>query len=441
MLRRSAGTLAASRVFIVGGHITPFVGKGSKLFIDKKHPDFGKKENKNLEQLMQETVRGTLENTNLLGKEELIDHIAVGNFLGELFSNQGHLGAGAVGALNFGKKPGEKNPLNYKPALRVEGACASGGLALMTSVDALKAGSADIALTIGVEVQTTASARVGGDYLARAADYRRQRGLDDFTFPCLFAKRMKYIAEKNHFTTEDIARVAAKAYHNGNLNPLAHMHTKKVSFEQANTPSDTNPNFLGNATYKPFLRITDCSQVSDGGSGVVVANEEGLKKLGLSVNDSRLVEIKSLACAAANLWEDPEDATVMFTSKKAAQKALSLANVKPGDLQVAEIHDCFSIAEMLMYEALGIAEYGKAKDLIRSGATNLDGRIPVNTGGGLLAFGHPVGATGVKQIMEVYRQMKGQCGKYQLKKIPALGATINMGGDDKTAVSTVLKNI
>lgn len=440
MLRHSAGLLAP-RVFILGGYISPFVGKGSKHFIDKKHPDFGKKENKTLEELLQDTVANTLVNTKLKGKEDLVDHIAVGNFLGELFSNQGHLGAGGVGALNFGKAPGEKNPLNYKPALRVEGACASGGLALMTSVDALKAGSADIAMTIGVEVQTTASARVGGDYLARAADYRRQRGIDDFTFPCLFAKRMKYIAEKNHFTTEDIARVAAKAYANGNLNPLAHMHTKKVSFEMANTAGPTNPNFLGNETYKNYLRITDCSQVSDGGAGLIVVNENGLKKLGLSPTDSSLVEIKSLACAAASLWEDPEDATQMFTSKKAAQKALELANVKPGDLNVAEIHDCFSIAELLMYEALGLAPYGKGKDLIRNGETNLDGRIPVNTGGGLLSFGHPVGATGVKQIMEIYRQMKGQCGAYQLKKIPALGATINMGGDDKTAVSTVLQNI
>lgn len=441
MLRHTSALAASARVFIVGGHITPFIGKGSKLFIDKKHPDFGKKENKNLEQLLQETVVQTLSATKLTGKEELIDHIAVGNFLGELFSNQGHLGAGAVGALNFGKALGEKNPLQYKPSLRVEGACASGGLALMTSVDALKAGSADIAMTLGVEVQTTASARQGGDYLARAADYRRQRGIDDFTFPCLFAKRMKYIAEKQHFTTEDIARVAAKAYANGNLNPLAHMHSKQVSFEQANTAGPTNPNFLGNETYKNYLRITDCSQVSDGGAGLIVANEAGLKKLGLSVNDPSLVEIRSLACAAANLWEDPEDATQMFTSKKAAQKALSLAGVKPSDLQVAEIHDCFSIAELLMYEALGIAEYGKAKDLIRNGDTTLEGRVPVNTGGGLLSFGHPVGATGVKQIMEVYRQMKGLCGAYQLKKIPALGATINMGGDDKTAVSTVLQNI
>lgn len=431
---------AASRVFIVGGHITPFIGKGSKLFIDKKHPDFGKKQNPTLEQILATTVEKTLESTGVLGKEEALDQIVVGNFLGELFSSQGHLGAAAIGSLTYGH-PDKKNPLLFKPALRVEGACASGGLAIMSAANALKAGTADVALAVGVEVQTTASARVGGDYLARAADYQRQRGIDDFTFPCLFAKRMKYITEHNHFTPEDTALVAEKAYANGNKNPLAHMHTRKFKAAQCTGEDPSNIRFLGNETYKDYLRMIDCSQVSDGGAGVVLANEEGLKKLGLSVTDSRLVEMKSLACSASNLYVDPVDACCMSTSRDAAQKALAAAKVKPSELEVAEVHDCFTIAEMLMYEALGLAEYGHAKDLIRSGATRLDGRIPVNTGGGLLSFGHPVGATGVKQVMEVYRQMKGQCGDYQMKKIPALGATVNMGGDDKTVVSTVLANI
>ncbi|KAG5478875.1 hypothetical protein CUR178_05456 [Leishmania enriettii] len=441
MFRSSVTQLhAASGVYIVGGYLTPFVGKGSKLFIDKKHPDFGKKQNMTLEEILATTVQHTVENTGLKGKEEIVDQVVVGNFLGELFSNQGHLGPAAIGSLTYGQAGG-KNPLMYRPALRVEGACASGGLAIMSAVNALKAGSADITLAVGVEVQTTASARVGGDYLARAADYKRQRKLDDFTFPCLFAKRMKYIAEQHHFTMEDTARVAAKAYANGNKNPLAHMHTRKLSFEQCNGDDPSNVRFLGNETYREYLRMTDCSQVSDGGAGVVLANEEGLRKMGLTPSDSRLVKVKSLSCAASNLYEDPEDACCMSTSRHAAQKALSMANVKPSDLSVAEVHDCFTIAELLMYEALGIAEYGHAKDLIRNGDTTLEGRIPVNTGGGLLSFGHPVGATGVKQIMEVYRQMKGQCGAYQMKKIPALGATLNMGGDDKTAVSTVLENI
>ncbi|ORC89222.1 3-ketoacyl-CoA thiolase [Trypanosoma theileri] len=439
MFRCTSTSLAAKRVFIVGGHITPFVGKGSPLFIDKKHPDFGKKENKTLEEFLSDSINTALEKTGLHtdGRAALVDKLVVGNFLGELFSSQGHLGAAAVGSL---KGKNAQAFLN-KPAMRVEGACASGGLAMQVAWEALLAGTSQVALVTGVEVQTTVSARVGGDYLARAADYKRQRSLDDFTFPCLFAKRMKAIQEAGHFTMEDTARVAAKAYANGNKNPLAHMHTRKLTLEFCTNASDRNPNFLGNETYKPYLRNTDCSQVSDGGAAAVLANEEGLKKLGISVNDHRLVEIKSLAASANSLYEDPADATRMMTSRAAAQQALALAGVKPSELNVAEVHDCFTIAELLMYEALGIADYGKAKDMIRNGDTTLEGRIPVNTGGGLLAFGHPVGATGVKQVMEVYRQMKGLCGDYQLKKIPALGATLNMGGDDKTAVSMVLANI
>ncbi|ESL10382.1 3-ketoacyl-CoA thiolase [Trypanosoma rangeli SC58] len=437
MLRRTTAVLAARRVFIVGGHITPFVGKGSPLFIDKKHPDFGKKANKTLEEFLADSINGALEKTGLSndGRAALVDKLVVGNFLGELFSSQGHLGPAAVGSLK-----GSTSFMN-KPAMRVEGACASGGLAVQVAWEALLAGTSQVALVAGVEVQTTVSARVGGDYLARAADYKRQRGLDDFTFPCLFARRMKAIQEAGHFTMEDTAHVVAKAYANGNKNPLAHMHTRKLSLELCTNASERNPNFLGNEMYKPFLRNTDCSQVSDGGAALILASEEGLKKMGISSNDSRLVEIKSLSAAAGNLYEDAADATRMTTSHTAAQRALALAGVKPSELQVAEVHDCFSIAELLMYEALGIAEYGKAKDIIRNGDTTLEGRIPVNTGGGLLSFGHPVGATGVKQLMEVYRQMKGLCGDYQLKKIPALGATLNMGGDDKTAVSTVLANI
>ena len=425
MLSRSS-LLQQRKVFIVGGYLTPFFGKGSPLFIDKKHPDFGKKLNPTLEQLTTEAINGAFKSTNV--DPALVDRIAIGNFCGELFCNQGHMGAAAIGA----------NPkLRNKPSMRVEGACASGALALQVATDAIRAG-ADVALAVGSEVQTTVAPRQGGDFLARASHYARQRSIDDFTFPCLFARRMKHIQAAGHFTLEDAARVAAKAYSNGNKNPLAHMHKTQVSFEHANTASEKNPNFLGNAEFKNFLRVTDCSQVTDGAAAVIVASEEGLKKIG---GQFKIAEIVALECATGDLYTDAADFTRMDTSAAAAARAFANAGIQPGDLQVAEVHDCFTIAELLMYEALGIAEYGKAKDLIRSGATNLDGKIPVNTGGGLISFGHPVGATGIKQILEIYRQMKGLCGDYQLKSIPTYGACLNMGGDDKTAVCTIIKNL
>jgi acetyl-CoA acyltransferase len=415
------------RVFIVGGSITPFVGKGHPDFIWKKHADFGKRENPTIEELTTKATNEAFRNTGV--SAEAIESMAIGNFTGELFVKQGHLGAALVGA-----HPGLLN----KPSMRVEGACASGALAVQAMYKNILAGE-DVTLAVGVEVQTTVSAREGGDYLARAAHYARQRKIDDFTFPALFARRMKAIAATGHFTMEDTARVAVKAYANGAKNPLAHMTKAKMPFEVANSSGEKNPCFLGNEEFRDFLRMSDCSQVSDGGAALILASEEGLKKLGKKPSDC--VEILSIGQATGNLYVDGEDMTKMTTSGAAACKAFQQAGVKPSDLEVAEVHDCFSIAELLMYEALGIAKYGEAKTLIREGATNLDGRIPVNTGGGLLAFGHPVGATGIKQLMEVFRQMKGQCGAYQMKKVPALGAALNMGGDDKTAVCTIMRNV
>merc|ERR1712083_567180 len=123
-------------------------------------------------------------------------------------------------------------------------------------------------------------------------------------------------------------------------------------------------------------------------------------------------------------------------------RMLNKANVKPSDLDVVELHDCFALTELLLYEAIGLAEPGKGVELLRSGATSIDGKIPVNTGGGLLSFGHPDGATGVKQILEIYRQMKGQCGAYQIPgQLPMLGLAVNMGGDDKTIAAMLLRNV
>ena len=422
---RFSSTLLSRRTFIIGGSVSPFLGKGNPAFIDKRHPDFGKKENPTLEQLITQSINETLSSSSV--DAELVDRVVVGNFAGELFSSQGHLGSAAIGA---------HPKLLNKPSMRCEGACASGALAMQVGVDAIRSGGADLVLVIGAEVQTTVPPRQGGDFLARASHYSRQRKIDDFTFPCLFAKRMKAIVAANHFSMEDTAMVAVKAYTNGNANPLAHMHSAKHSFQSANFVSERNPLFLANPEYKDYLRISDCSQVTDGAASIILASEEGMKRVSRST--LRCAEIKALVCATGNLYVDPSDMTRLQTCTVAAHRALEEAKISALDLQVAEVHDCFTIAEILMYEALGIAPYGKGRDLINNGDTGLGGRIPVNTGGGLLSFGHPVGATGVKQVLELYRQMHNMCGEYQMKRSPTIGAALNMGGDDKTAVCTVL---
>lgn len=413
---------------MAGGHITPFIGKGSKDFIWKKHPDFGKRTNPTLKDYIADSVRGALSATNASAQN--VDRVFVGNFAGELFNQQGHLGA-AVAAGDEG--------LMYKPSMRVEGACASGGLAVAAAVQAVKAGD-DCVLALGAEVQSTASARDGGTYLARAADFERQSGIDDFTFPCLFARRTKaYLAKYAHASADDLALVAAKAYANGNQNPLAHMHSAKVTAEHAGTVSDKNPNFLNNEDFKHFLRVTDCSQVSDGGAACVLVSEEGLRRMGRRAEDC--VEVIGYDYGVGDLWSDPPDLTEMTTIKTVVRRMLDSHKLSISDMGVAELHDCFTMAELLAYEAIGLAEAGRACDVIRAGTTSRDGSLPVNTGGGLISFGHPVGATGVKQVMEIFRQMKGQCGNYQIAKRPELGLAVNMGGDDKTVAAMVLKNL
>merc|ERR1712217_65535 len=309
--------------------------------------------------------------------------------------------------------------------------------AVCAAVDALKAGD-DIALVAGVEQQTAASARERGLFLARAADFPRQSGIDDFTFPCLLAQRTKHYAAKYpDFHVDDLCKIVAKAYSNGNKNPKAHMHAVKVD-EKGARLHEKNPNFLSNQEFAPYLRLTDCSQVSDGGSALILVTEDGLKKAGIPM--SQCVEIIGNEYGIGNLYEDAGDLSSMDTAKAVVNRLYNKTNLSVKDVQVAEVHDCFSIAELMMYEAIGLAEPGKGANVCKEGLTEIDGTLAVNTGGGLMSFGHPVGATGVKQLHEIYRQMKGQCGDYQVPKTPEHGLTMNMGGDDKTIVACMLRN-
>ena len=413
------------RVFVVGGAISPFIGKFHPDFIWKKHPLFGQKDNPTLEDYLVDATRAALENAGV--DADRIEKGYVGNFAGELFSSQGHLGAMVSRGIDG---------LVGTPMTRVEGACASGGLAVIGAVESIQAGR-DVVLAVGAETQTTVSAREGADYLARASHYETERELDDFTFPAMFARRAKYYMDATDTTEADIAHAVVKAYANANRNPLAHMREVKVDLEKASAASDRNPNFLKNPDYREYLKITDCSQVSDGGAAMILASEDGVRALGLNPDDC--VELLSFTQATSPLGK-VADYTRLDNTKRAVDEAYADTGLTPGDMGIAEVHDCFAVTEVLMGEALGFAEYGGGAELAKTGRSHLDGDIPINTGGGLMAFGHPVGATGIKQIFEVVRQMKGQCGDYQIPTPPKYGITANMGGDDRTTVVTVLRN-
>jgi acetyl-CoA acetyltransferase len=415
----------ARPVYLAAQALTPFIGKGNPSFIGPGHPDFGKKENPTLEEHLTAAVRGLLDRYGI--DPVLVQRGYVGNFAGELFCNQGFLGAMVSRA---------EPKLAGVGFARMEAACASGGTALVSAIDAIQAGL-DVVMVVGAEVQTTVKARQGADYLARASHYATERSIDEFTFPAILTRRTKAYKEHYDLTDRDLAQLSVKAYSNANRNPLAHMHAVKMTLEDAESAGDKNPRILKNPELAPYLKVSDCSQVSDGAAALILASEEGLKKLRRAKTEC--VTVRSYGFSTNPLGQ-VKDLLRLDTAAQASAEALRDAGITAKDVKVAEVHDCFTIAELLMYDAVGWAEKGKGAELVRSGRTTLEGDIPVNTGGGLIGFGHPVGATGVKQAIEIFRQMKGECGDYQLKRTPSTGLTVNMGGDDRTVVSLVLQN-
>jgi acetyl-CoA C-acetyltransferase len=423
--RKQQTVKPARETFIAGVSITPFIGKGHPDFVWKKHPDFGKRENPDLEEYLSLAING------LFSQGLDPTHVTrgyVGNFAGELFNQQGHLGALVS---------------RVQPELagvgigRSEAACASGGVAIVSAAEAVCAGH-DVVLVAGAECQTTVKARLGGEYLARAAHFKEERAIDDFTFPALFARRIKAYHEKYGLDISELGHFTMKAMENARKNPLAHMKANKWDLASASSAGDHNPCFLGNEELKDYLRMSDCSQVTDGGAALLLCSEEGLEKLGVSKD--KAVRLRSYHLATNPLGQTA-DPTRMDTAAKAFCKTFTDGDVKLTDIGVAEVHDCFTIAELLMMEAMGLEEPGKGINAVKSGKTALSGSLPVNTGGGLVGFGHPVGATGVKQAAEIYRQMKGQCGDYQLATRPDLGLMANMGGDDRTCFTALFENL
>lgn len=411
------------RVFIVGGALTPFIGKFHPDFIWKGHKDFGTRENPSIEEHLTRAITDAFADAKIKGDE--IERAYIGNFAGGLFANQLHMGSLAA------RVPG----LDGKPISRVEGACASGSMAIVSAIESLQAGH-DIALAAGAEIQTTRNAKDGAEYLARASHYETERDLDAFAFPALFARRAQAYFGQYNLGHEDLGHVVMKAFSNANKNPNAHMHTVEVDWETATTANKRNAEFLSNPEFREYLRVLECSPVSDGGAAVVLATEEGLRKLGKTTEG--LTEITSWSQRTGALGRTPER-TRLVEAGKAAREAMADANVQLEDIGVAEVHDCFAIAEVLMMEAIGLAPEGQGIVPIKDGVTAIDGRLPVNTGGGLIGFGHPIGATGIKQVLEVQRQLDRECGAYQIAQDATHGLTVNMGGDDRTVVSMVLR--
>ena len=389
-------------VYVVGGASTPFLGKGRRDFVRGEQPS--------LEEQLRRGLLACFESTGVDPSE--IDRAWLSNFLGELFAKQGHASA---------LFPAVIPELDGVPAMRVEAACASGGFAVTSAFDALQGPWCDVALVAGVEVENTVRGRDGVEYMAYAAHMETDRDKEFALFPWFFARRARAWKELAGTDEGPLARVVEQAYAKARRNPLALQH------HHAPITTDTvlgSATFLDDPELHEHIRLLHCTAFTDGCSAAILANEEGLSRLGIDPGDC--TQILSYGQSVAALGGETDPAR-MSNMARAAGIAFERANLRPDAIDVAEVHDCFAAAQLQVIEALGLTPEGRGHTV----------EIPVNPGGGLLGFGHPIGATGVKQVVEVFKQLKGLAGPYQQPGVLDHAVTANLGGDDRTGVVMV----
>ncbi|MFW6185886.1 MAG: thiolase domain-containing protein [Halobacteriota archaeon] len=351
----------------------------------------------------------SLEDSGLEGKE--IEAMYVGNMSGGRYLAQEHIAALIADYSGLAE-------LNV-PSTRVEAADASGGLALRQAYMAVASGVHDIVIAAGAEKVTDVGSDMAMNILSSSAD-REWEGFVGATVPSLYAMMARMHMEKYSTTSEDLAAISVKNHKNATVNPKAQFK-REISLEVAlKSPFVSEP-----------LRLFDCAPASDGASAVILADEETARKY----TDNPV--FISASCQASDYLalQSRKDTLTMDAVAYAARKAYQQAGVEPKDIDVAEVHDSFTIAELMAYEDLGFVEKGEGKKLIREGTTNMDGDIPVNTSGGLKACGHAYGATGIRQAAEVTLQLRGDAGKRQIDA--EKGLALNIGGTGATAVVTI----
>ncbi len=389
-----------------------------------------KKEGKTIRDLITESGRTALADAKIDAGE--IQAAAVGNFNAGQFTKQLHLGAFI---------PEIDPKLHGIPTMHTEAACASGSLSVLLGAQWIMGGFYDAVLVVGAEQQKTMSSLDGSDVLGAAADYHMEKPeYGDFMFPKLFGKIAQIYIDKYGAKESDLATVAWKNYAHARLNPLAQMRQADLTLDCASQVSDTNPSVA------PPLKVSDCSQITDGSAGLVLVSEKYLQRLGR--DKATTPRLLGFGHTTDYLALAKKDAPIFSTARKAASQAFKMAKLTPRDIQGAEVHDCFSITEILVYEILGLAEHGKGAELARSGATALPQvrnekmkgkfafEIPVNTGGGLIGDGHPVGATGVRQVVDAYQQLTEQSDGRQIAGAKNF-LTFNMGGSLTTSVAMI----
>lgn len=348
-------------------------------------------------------------------KVSRIDSIFVGCMSSGLFTGQEHMASVLADYLGYGRLP----------ATRVESACASGGLAFKAGFAEVAAGMADIVLVVGAEKMTDVSGNEATYALGTAAD-QEYECYNGATFPGLYAMMAKRHMHEHGTTRRQLSLVAAKNHDNGMKNPNAQFRMKVTPQEVEESVMVADP-----------LRVLDCSPVTDGSAALVLCPLNMAKK----ISGNPGVKVLGIGHATDTIaLHSRESLTSLRAVKEAGAAAYKAAGVKPSDIDLAEVHDCFTIAEIMVTEALGFAKPGEGGKLVESKATSFGGRIPVNVSGGLKSKGHPVGATGVAQLVELTEQLCRRAGPRQVKNA-RIGLAQNMGGTGGSSIVTILGGI
>ena len=365
------------------------------------HNKFGRNDTQTTEDMISEVVSEAISHAQVDPKE--IDNIVVGTFNNGFQKQDFH---GALPAINC-------EVLKHVPSLRVENACATGSAAIHTALNSIEAKRSKLNLVVGVEKMTDRSTKEAGDILL-GASYRKEEDKIDGGFAGVFAQITDTYFQRYGDQTKYLSKIAAKNHKNGALNPYAHMQVD-LGFDFCNKVSEKNP------LVAPPLKRSDCSMISDGAAALIIADDELASEAERSISFKARVQMNDL------MPMSKRDKTEFRGAALSWKKALSDAQINLMDLSFVETHDCFTIAELIEYEAMGLTKRGEGYKVLEEGTVYKDGKLPINPSGGLKAKGHPVGATGVSQHVMACMQLVGEAKDMQIKDA-SLGGIFNMGG-------------
>ena len=365
------------------------------------HNKFGRNDTQTTEDMISEVVSEAISHAQVDPKD--IDNIVVGTFNNGFQKQDFH---GALPAINC-------EVLKHVPSLRVENACATGSAAIHTALNSIEAKRSKLNLVVGVEKMTDRSTKEAGDILL-GASYRKEEDKIDGGFAGVFAQITDTYFQRYGDQTKYLSKIAAKNHKNGALNPYAHMQVD-LGFDFCNKVSEKNP------MVAPPLKRSDCSMISDGAAALIIADDE------LALEAERVISFKARVQMNDLMPMSKRDKTEFRGAALSWKKALSDAQINLMDLSFVETHDCFTIAELIEYEAMGLTKRGEGYKVLEEGTVYKDGKLPINPSGGLKAKGHPVGATGVSQHVMACMQLVGEAKDMQITNA-SLGGIFNMGG-------------